>query len=39
VTAAPLQLPGLRVAGRAVAVLEPEVVLTRGEPSTAGPTP
>jgi hypothetical protein len=39
VTAAPLQLPGLRVAGRAVAVLEPEVVLTRGEPGTAGPTP
>jgi hypothetical protein len=38
VTAAPLQLPGLHVAGRAVAVLEPEVVLTRGGQGRAGPT-
>ena len=39
VTATPLQLPGLHLAGRAVAVLEPAVVLTRGDPITAGPAP
>jgi hypothetical protein len=39
VTAAPLQLPGLHVVGRAVAVLEPEVTLTQGDPDTAGPAP